>query len=294
MKDEMSRLLCAVAALACLPISKPASANSNADSLPPHASPPIAVPDEATSNYFRNWPDGRAALFKLSDKLILAIPPQFQQSWVQDDKVPRVPTAASQLKTIPLVGFHFFLPDFGGYTPKNYRTTFDPDRVDVIRLEAADPAQTAPSAPGNYPPNMIRRALGSFLRPNESQDMYGLKCYRWISGERVTCYGRRDKRTGEDIMFYAYVPPFASWVKNPLMQADYFSRSYGGTHIVWRTSAKNLSRWHDIDRQIWKFIASWSVATEGRIGENACARISLPTDGGSLISLCSHQIPDKG
>jgi hypothetical protein len=42
-------------------------------------------------------------------------------------------------------------------------------------LEMADPAQTAPNAPGYYPPNMLKRSLRSYLRSEGSQDLYGLK-----------------------------------------------------------------------------------------------------------------------
>jgi hypothetical protein len=155
------------------------------------------------------------------------------------------------------------MPDFSGYTVSNYKKDFDENRVDVIELQAADPSQTTPNAPGSYPPNMLKRLRAAGLDPNVYTDQYGLRCYKSIPpirNEQITCYGQRDAKLHEFILLHAYVPPFAPGVVFPIMQAEYYTSRYGGRRLVWRTHVTNLSRWRDIDRQIWKFIDSWNIA----------------------------------
>src|SRR5580658_4173479 len=122
------------------------------------------------SYYFRYWPHGRAALFKLKDDLVLAIPPQYQKFWLQKELVVREPAQASQIPKVEAVAFDFFLPEFSGYTPQNYLNNFNEDKVEVVELEAVDPAQTEPDAPGYYPPNMLKRALNAYLRSDDYRD----------------------------------------------------------------------------------------------------------------------------
>lgn len=217
------------------------------------------------SDYFRYWPQGRPALAKLTDKLILAIPPQYQKFWIQQDHVIRAPARPDQIPLAPVVGFSFFLPDFSGYTPNNYENEFDPDRVDIVSLELADPRQAEPGAPGFYPPNMLKRLFNAGMK-KEHQEMYGLKCYPGLANfqNKLSCYGRADDSIGEDILLDVYVPPFDRYTTFPNMQAMYFTRRYGGLQVIWRTHAKNLARWHDIDAQIWKFIDSWNIAESAK------------------------------
>jgi hypothetical protein len=230
---------------------------------------PSTVTDQ--SYYFRYWPQGRAALFKLKDNLVLAIPPQYQKFWLQKDLVVREPAHASQIPKVDAVAFDFFLPEFSGYTPQNYLNNFNEDKIEVVELETADPRQTEPDAPGYYPPNMLKRALRGYLRPNDYQDQYGLRCYQQNAPkglEAMTCYGRRDEIGKEDIMLEVRVAAPSPAVRFPLMQAQYFTKRYGGLRIVWRTHVKNFPRWHDIDSQIWKFIDSWSATEATRGGKS--------------------------
>ena len=232
----------------------------------PHQTESSNARVDKSSDYYKYWPDGQPALFKLKDNLILAIPPQYQKFWYQKDKVVRAPAQKNQIPQVTLIGFQFFMPNFSGYTPQNYKNDFDENMVDVVSIESADPSQAAPGAPGEYPPNMLKRALASFLNPNDYQDMYGLRCYQGngpngsLSRTQITCYGRRDDVNNEDIMLDAMTPPYRPGIRFPIMQASYFSNRCGGMHLVWRTHTKNLPRWHEIDTQIWKFIDAWNIA----------------------------------
>ena len=171
-----------------------------------------------------------------------------------------------------------FLPDFGGYTLENYRDESDPNRVEVVYLHAGDPHESEIDAPGEYPPNMLKRALRDLLNPADYKDMYGLRCYRdRVPSDRLTCYGRRDVAGREDIMLSALAPPYAG-NPFPTVQARYFSKRYDGVRIAWRTHVKNLPRWHEIDAHIWKFIEAWNVAQPP--GRPAAARTAPPPEAG--------------
>jgi len=204
------------------------------------------------------WPEGRTAPLKITDTLVLAIPLQYERSAIEDARAPRSPFRGVAGRTE--ARFDFFLPDFSGYTLQNYRNDSDPNKVEVVYLHAGDPHEADPGAPGEYPPNMLKRSLQDQLDPRNTQDMYGLRCYRGrILTDRLACYGVRDAAAHEDILLY--VPVDAPTPDNlATIKANYFSRRYGGVRIAWRAQARNLPYWHDIDAQIWKFIDAWNVA----------------------------------
>jgi hypothetical protein len=205
----------------------------------------------------REWPQGRAAPVKITDALILSIPLQYERSAID----PKAPAANPQSFTHKEAQFDFFLPGFTGYTLQNFRNDFDENKVEVVYLHAGDPHEADPDAPGEYPPNMLKRSLTGLLDPKDYKDMYGLRCYRGrVQTNRLTCYGRRDQTTSEDIMLTAPVPPYPEGVTFPQVQARYFSKRYGGVRIAWRTHMKNLPRWQEIDAQIWKLVDEWNVA----------------------------------
>jgi len=240
------------ARLAVLAVGLIAAAACTKEPSEPPATRPAAAPLSA-------WPEGRTAPQKITDTLVLAIPLQFERSAVGDDKAPRSPFSGAAGRTE--VRFDFFLPDFSGYTLQNYRNDFAENKVEVIYLHAGDPHEADSGAPGEYPPNMLKRMLQDQLNPHDYQDMYGLRCYKGrVLTDRLTCYGRRDAAAGEDILLYVPLAQDAAPNSFPMLRANYFSRRYGGVRIAWRTHVRNLPRWQDIDAQIWKFIAAWNVA----------------------------------
>jgi hypothetical protein len=240
-------------AVAALAVGLIAAAGCARKSSGPAAGP-AAPPPPLTA-----WPEGRTAPLTITDTLILAIPLQYERSAIADPRAPRSPFPSVSGRTE--ARFDFFLPDFGGYTLQNYRNELDANKVEVIYLHAGDAHEADPGAPGEYPPNMLRRALQNLLDPHDYVDMHGLRCYRSrVLSNRLTCYGRRDAATQEDILLYVPVPNAAEPDSFPTMKANYFSRRYGGVRIAWRTHVRNLPRWHEIDAQIWKFIDAWNVA----------------------------------
>jgi len=221
-----------------------------------HPSGPATAP--AAAPPLTAWPEGRTAPQKITDTLVLAIPLQFQRSAVGDGKAPRSPFVDAAGRTE--VRFDFFLPDFHGYTLQNYRNDFDENKVEVVYLHAADPHEADPGAPGEYPPNMLKRLLADFLDPKAFKDMYGLRCYQGrVLTDRLACYGPRDPALKEDILLYVPVVTEGGANSFPMLKANYFSQRYGGVRIAWRTHVRNLPRWREIDAQIWKFIDEWQV-----------------------------------
>ena len=240
------------ARLAVLAVGLIAAAACTKEPSEPPATRPAAAPLSA-------WPEGRTAPQKITDTLVLAIPLQFERSAVGDDKAPRSPFSGAAGRTE--VRFDFFLPDFSGYTLQNYRNDFAENKVEVVYLHAGDPHEADSGAPGEYPPNMLKRMLQDQLNPHDYKDMYGLRCYKGrVLTDRLTCYGRRDAAAGEDILLYVPLAQDAAPNSFPMLRANYFSRRYGGVRIAWRTHVRNLPRWQDIDAQIWKFIEAWNVA----------------------------------
>jgi hypothetical protein len=217
-----------------------------------------SVPTNAQSRTLpQEWPQGRAAAVKITAQLALAIPLQYERSAIEPAGPPAAPAAQSGHGE---AHFDFFLPDFSGYTLRNYRSDSDQNKVEVAYVHAGNPHEADPGAPGEYPPNMLERSLKEVLDPNHYQDQYGLRCYQWRTlTDRITCYGPR-AAAGEDIMLTALVPPYPADVTFPEMQARYFSQRYGGVRISWRTHVRNLPRWREIDTQIWRFIDAWNVA----------------------------------
>ena len=219
---------------------------------------PITVPDQSAPQP-REWPTGRTPPLKITDSLILEIPLQHERDAITGGEPARALISVQSDRSE--ARFDFFLPDYSGYTIQNYRNDFDKDKVEVVYLHAGDAHEADPDAAGEYPPNMLKRSLKELLNPNDYRDMYGLRCYQGrIVHDRITCYGRRDPRSGEDILLSALVPPYGPDVTFPTMQARYFSKRYGGVRIAWRTHVQNLPRWHEIDTRIWKFVEAWNVA----------------------------------
>ena len=206
----------------------------------------------------REWPQGRTEPLKVTDQLVLSIPQPYERAAIDHRRPARALLSVQSDRAE--VQFDFFLPDFSGYTLQNYRNKSDESKVEVVYLHAGDPHEAEPDAAGEYPPNMLKRALKDFLSPEDYKDMYGLRCYQArVPSDRLTCYGRRDEGGKEDILLYTKVAPYAAGETFPLMQARYFSKRYGGVRIAWRTHVRNLPRWHEIDAQIWKFIDRWNV-----------------------------------
>ncbi|MBV8909495.1 MAG: hypothetical protein JOZ89_01925 [Gammaproteobacteria bacterium] len=202
------------------------------------------------------WPSGVTPPLKITEELTLEIPLQYERNAIE----PRQPASRafiSQQSDRAEAQFDFFLPDFSGYTLQNYRNDTDPRRVEVVYLHAGNPHEADADAPGEYPPNMLKRALAQSLNAASYTDQYGLRCYRGREpSPRLTCYGPRGD--AEDIMLTTLEPPYAPG-DFPQLQARYFSRRYGGVRIAWRTSVQNLPQWRGIDGQIWKFIDAWKL-----------------------------------
>ena len=233
---------CALAAVGC-----------GHQSPPPPAPPAIALPQK--------WPTGRAPPIRITDELTLSIPLTYQRSAI--DRDPHAPPSAPAWLAHQEAHFDFFLPGFTGYTLQNYRNEEDDSKVEVVYLHAGDPQEAEPDAAGEYPPNMLKRALKESLDPQHAASRYGLTCYPGrTAANRLSCFGRRADSAAEDIMVTVPEPPYPEGLAFPQLQARYFSKRYGGVRIAWRTHVRNFARWREIDAQIWRFIDTWRDAPE--------------------------------
>jgi hypothetical protein len=214
---------------------------------------------DMNSEYARNWP-GEAALFKLREGLTLAIPPMYQEFWLQGDKVMRRPAPKERAPEVERVGFDFFLPDFGGYTPDNYRQPFHQDRVEVVSLQAVEPRTDGRPPTYSDVDGAISRLTGIELVPDQFEDVHGLRCFAGPvpANSRRTCVGERLQ--GERMLLQILVPPYAPGITNPIMQTTYHTKLYGGLQVTWRAHMKHFARWLEIEQQIWKFVDAWNVA----------------------------------
>jgi hypothetical protein len=211
---------------------------------------------------YGKWWVGQPAIFRLSDELVLAIPPQHQQFWKQRNQVVRAPADYKRLPKGGQIGFEMFMPDFSGYTPENYEVEFHQDKVEIGWVMPSDPKQMKPGAPGRHVPNMLSRLAESTIDLNLYEEKFGLKCYepKPRPSETLLCYGIRDASTGEQIYLRIMHPTSGNtFVTNPQMQARYFSSKYGGTEILWSAHMKHFEHWQKIDQQIWNYIDQWNL-----------------------------------
>lgn len=195
---------------------------------------------------------GRATEYELPNHVVIAIPPNYQ--------FPR-PPAQSDGRPYEVDGiqFQFFLPSFTGYVTDPAATEFDPNKVVVTEFIVANPDETKPDAPGAYVPNMKKRALAAYLDTTSPITQYDLTCYREKNPyEQFACFGKRTNT--EEIMLQVDTPNSSPVMKIYLMRAEYYSSSYGGMEVRWRTQAQNLPRWREIDEQIWKFVDQWKTS----------------------------------
>ena len=228
-----------------------------------------ALPPGVDKNtLFGQWWTDKPALFNMSEHLKLAVPPQYQRFWLQRDEVTRAPADITKLPMHPLntgaaLEFHFFLPDFTGFTPQNYEDEFHQDKVYVL-IEAIGMGQEKPGAPGAYPANMYSRMFyeNSIYKSDDFEVLHGLKCYRTNSTFKYgnyLCYGFDQNASMPWIQLGLPFPPYPSFMVNPSIQSRYFSTAHGGVQIFWRTHVKNFERWREIDQKIWEFVAEWNV-----------------------------------
>lgn len=224
---------------------------------------------DKNSEYVKTWP-GKPALYKLNEKIIIQMPPQFQGFWRQTDwlgrsTVPRAPMSLDKLEPVSNFSFSMFMPDFSGFTPENYQVDFHPDQVEIRAFRPESMRTAEPMAPGAYAPNVIARVQEIF-EIDTSGNFHGLRCYKIPpepkEGGSRTCFGKSGSGLNEQLILDIELSPYPSWTLYPLMQARYFSKKYGGVEILWRARMKHFSHWHEIDRQIWKYIAEWNLVPQ--------------------------------
>jgi len=221
----------------------------------------IAVALTPAGGYWRAWPHGRPGLYRINDRLVLAIPPEYQRFWLQGAEVVRAPAAASAIPRVPSVSFSFFLPHYSGFTPRNFRRDIDAARVDVVALAPATAADGQPGTSAFYTPNILDRILAS-TGEGRGRELHGLRCYQpsGLGGDQWLCFGPVGEEPSRQIMLWTALPPYQPDEGVPMMRAQYYTARYGGLKISWRAQAAHLAQWRDIDAHIWELVSQWNVA----------------------------------
>ncbi len=215
------------------------------------------------ANYYKWWTD-RPAVFKITDRVILAIPPQFQEFWRQRDQVDRMPMALEDLhQSKDQIMFSMFMPDFHGFTPENFFTTWHKDRVNVyVIYPLANEGE--PGAPGQHTPNLMESYTAQpqpRIDPERYEEIHGLRCFVKLTRSNYQhCLGQR--RSGPDEWLLLDALPEAKLSEDPLMRTRYYSSQFGGLNVEWRASMKHFSHWKEIDQQIWKYLEAWNIAPQ--------------------------------
>lgn len=249
-------VLVAVALSACGPSGQQAAA-------PVHTHPPPLKPGQVLdpeSLYAKRWP-GRPALFRLNEELGFEVPPGYMPFWYDGaGELVRPPANWNRIPIVQSLGFSFFMPDFRGYTPDNFLREFDEDIVE-ISMRWVGLGQERPGEPGRYPLNMWKGLLerSPSVAPVERDGLVCLPQSRTELGQYDFCVSTVGDGYFPLVAITVLRPPFAEWVKNPLMMARYFTPHHGGVEVFWTAHVKHVANWQIIDQQVWKFFDQWKI-----------------------------------
>lgn len=167
-------------------------------------------------------------------------------------------------------GFFLFLPDFVGYTKKNWRNPFDRHLIKVIQINPIDRNAMVPYAGGGYAkvtpanygdPRAQFENRRKSLEERASFKLYNLEGYRWKNPkiEGVTWIGTRSN--GEFFFFGSTLAPgdvLKAGLINPLCNVRYYSEKED-LFISYRYSQDNIEQWRAIDDGIWTRLHSWQL-----------------------------------
>jgi hypothetical protein len=212
-------------------------------------------------SYFYKYWVGRNILVKLSDELILSMPPEHHRFWSYGGSSFLEPFPIANLPIARLAGFSFQYPSLKGYSQTNYEKVWIEEIVHVVSISIAPKIEFEPSQPGYWTPNVMHRWLGTnWIKDMQHEDLYGLNCYKKTEKHYEICWGQRQSNPDEYLIANSVSRLPLIHGENALFQTTYLSKRYGGVEITWRTSMSNAAYWRDIDEQVWKFIDLWNIS----------------------------------
>lgn len=201
--------------------------------------------------------------YRLTSGEVFAIPSKYQRFWQKPEYFAR---SLEPFDKVPLqsgIGFGFFMPDYSGYTLRNFKDTFSPARVDVL-VSLVD-AKEYEENPARFkePSITIRRltTAPAIIDIENPERKWGMTCYRSLLNKRtgLDCIGARGN--GQEVLWAVDDYPNTSLLPpNPQAETRYFTRDLaGGVQVSIRMHHSQIPHWRDIDDFVWRNLANWRV-----------------------------------
>lgn len=152
---------------------------------------------------------------------------------------------------IEFLRFFVFLPDFEGFTKKNWEQGwFNRGRIDVVEASQENAHRT---------PQRVFEVLKRFSEPVPFREVAGLSGYRRKNGTKEVMWCG-DRRNGEFFCLESSSAPGDQLLPDtyPLCKVQYFRRSKG-MFLAYQYSMDHLKLWEQIDEAIWDKLEQWRV-----------------------------------
>jgi len=218
----------------------------------------------AFSKFGGSSPGPDRPVFRVTDKLVLAVPKEFRPV---SGRIDREPSKCAQISDLPRnVLLEFILQGdwSAGSSLADIPTVsgnlkmFRPDRV-WVRIEKDIRPRISPEEEREFDEIDAAYARDTYIG---QRDIAGLTCP--ISkhvGELSHCSGKRNP-SDLDVVKLRYNDHSAS--SFILIQSDYVSSRFGGILVYWQAWTSDVSHWRDIEDAIWKHVAEWNLLSTGR------------------------------
>lgn len=197
-------------------------------------------------------------VFKITDKLVLAVP---QQQVPSSASIEREPSNCHKIADLPFVPYLYFV--IKGRWSEG-RLVEDAPNIDVQRGDALDLVtvrleQEPGGAISTKETEKKNLQLREWQRRDSSgtRDIGGLSCFIPKAAFGWTdCSGRRSADSGDSTVL-----TYKQYGTTPyiLVLADYTSPQYGGIHVYWKVVTASDLYLLDIDRAVWSSIKSWNL-----------------------------------
>jgi hypothetical protein len=217
------------------------------------------------SRYGISGPGPDRPVFKVTDRLVLAVP---KENRPRAASIPQEPRECRKISDLPPAHFVQFLlqGDWStGYGPEDIPTNRDgtkrfwPDRV-FVRIE---PEHVSTLSQEDQRKNA---QVGWDMRHDPTEKKFeidGLRCavpkFK-ISPASYFCRApgtAADPDADPEVLTLRYfpesAPPFV------LIQANYRSPRFGKTHVYWQVWTSDISHALEIDSAIWKSLSEWNL-----------------------------------
>ena len=209
-------------------------------------------------------------VFRINDRLVLAVPAKNMPSAGRLEDEPRGCRTIADLPKVPYLYFVVQGDWSGVYNPDDVplegdRKQFRPDAV-TVRIELEPPSPLSVEDQREIDRSVSKVWHEDLLEP---QEIGGLTCgkiaevVRRVTMGGMRCSGRRAPSDPDEIRFDTSVYSITPFL---LLHANYRSSHYGGIHVYWQVWTLDLAHGRDIDQAIWKSLTEWNLVSGPRSG----------------------------